>query len=450
MSEINKEYLDALRGDVEQKHDDALVERFEALHPADIAEAFDALNAEEVSYCFKLLDDKERAANVLVELDEDVREALMERLTNREIIEEVLAYIDSDDAADVVSELPESRAEEVIAQLNAEEQEELISLMSYPEGTAGALMATELVAVQVDWSVAQSVREMRQQAEDVDRVHSIYAINEAGQLKGLLSTRRLLFASSSARSTIADLYDDEDTHAVRVDAPDEEVVQIMKKYDLVALPVVDEHQRLLGRITIDDVVDLMEDEAEKDYQLASGISEDVESSDGVWAQTRARLPWLLIGLGGGLAGAYIIGAFRIESFPNLMLFVPLIAAMGGNVGVQSAAIVVQGLANQSISEDNIGHRLVKELSVALVNAAICAAVIMLASIALQYDSSLSLTVSLALFAVIVFAALFGTFIPLLLNRVNIDPALATGPFITTANDIIGLIIYFSIGLALLP
>lgn len=450
MSEINKEYLDALRGDIEQKHDDALVKRFDVLYPADIAEALNALNAEEVNYCFKLIEDKERAADVVVELEDDVREGLMERLTNREIIEEVLAHIDSDDAADLLSELPDSRAVEVIAQLNAEEQEELISLMSYPEGTAGALMATELVAVQVDWSVAQAVREMRQQAEEVDRVHNIYVINEAGQLKGRLSTRQMLFAASSARSTIADLYDGEETHAVKVDDPDVEVVQIMKKYDLVALPVVDENQRLLGRITIDDVVDLMEEEAEKAYQLASGISEDVESRDSVWAQTRARLPWLLIGLGGGLAGAYIIGVFRIESFPQLMLFVPLIAAMGGNVGVQSAAIVVQGLANQSISEDNIGHRLIKELSVALVNALICAATIMLASMALKYEINLSLTVSLALFCVIVFAALFGTSIPLLLNRLNIDPALATGPFITTANDIIGLIIYFAIGLALLP
>jgi len=449
VSDINKEYLFALRSDVEQKHDEALVQRFDSMHPADIAEVFNHLNAEEVGYSFKLIDDKERAADVLVELDEDVREMLMAQLTNREIVEEVLAYIESDDAADVVGELPEARAEEVLAQLKDEDQEELINLLSFSEGTAGALMGTELVAVQVNWSVAQAVREMRSQAEEVDRVHSIYVVNDAGQLKGRLSIRKLLFAASSARTSIEDLYDSEEIRSVKTSDPSEEVVQIMKKYDLVALPVVDEHRRLLGRITIDDVVDLMEEEAEKDYQLASGLSEDVESSDSVWAQTRARLPWLLIGLGGGLAGAYIIGAFDSEYFPTLALFIPLIAAMGGNVGVQSAAIVVQGLANQSIGEDNIGARLVKELSVALVNAVICAAVIMIASLALDYQVNISLTVSLALFAVIVFAALFGTFVPLILSRYKIDPALATGPFITTANDIIGLIIYFAIGMALL-
>ena len=230
-----------------------------------------------------------------------------------------------------------------------------------------------------------------------------------------------------------------------MDDPDELVVQVMKKYDLVALPVVDDHNRLLGRITIDDVVDLMEEEAEKDYQLASGLSDEVESDDSLWEMTRARLPWLLIGLFGGLAGAYVIGAFDIERFPSMALFIPLIAAMGGNVGVQSAAIVVQGLAGGRTPSARLAPRLLKELSVALLNGAICALVILGASLVLGYGWNLSVTVSLALIAVIVFAALFGTFVPLTLDRFKIDPALATGPFITTANDIIGLIIYFGIG-----
>lgn len=382
----------------------------------------------------------------MIELEDDVRETVLASLTNREIAEEVLENIESDDAADVVSELPEERAEEVIAQLDTEDREDLLTLLRYPEGTAGALMGTELIRVEMEWTVAQAIREMRKQAENVETFHSVYVVNAAGQILGRLSLKRLLLTASSTRSTIGDLFQEDDTRTVKVDDPDEKVVQLMKKYDLVALPVVDDHNRLLGRITIDDVVDLMEEEAEKDYQLASGLSDDVESDDSLWDLTRARLPWLLIGLFGGLAGAYVIGIFDIERFPSMALFIPLIAAMGGNVGVQSAAIVVQGLAaGKSPTDARLLPRLLKELSVALLNGSICALVILGASLTLGYGFNLSLTVSMSLIAVIVFAALFGTFVPLTLDKFKIDPALATGPFITTANDIIGLIIYFGIG-----
>ncbi len=371
------------------------------------------------------------------------------KLSNREIAEEVLEHIDSDDAADVVSELPEERAAEVIQQLDTEDREDLLSLLRYPEGSAGALMGTELIRVELDWTVSHAIREMRRQAEDVETVHSVYVVNASGQLLGRLSLKRLLLTATSARSTIGDLFEEDDTRTVKVTEPDEKVVQLMKKYNLVALPVVDDHNRLLGRITIDDVVDLMEEEAEKDYQLASGLSDEVESDDSLWDMTRARLPWLLIGLFGGLAGAYVIGVFDIERFPSMALFIPLIAAMGGNVGVQSAAIVVQGLAaGRNPTDARLMPRLLKEFSVALLNGAICSAIILGASLALGYGWNLSVTVSLALIAVIIFAALFGTFVPLTLDRFKIDPALATGPFITTANDIIGLIIYFGIGMVM--
>ena len=445
MEDITRDYLQALGEDIAQRRDDDLRARFEELHPADIAEVFDRLEEEQVHYLWKLIDVEERG-DVLVELEEDVRETLLASLTNEEIAEEVLENIDSDDAADVVGELSEERAEKVIAQLDTEDREDLLTLLRHPEGTAGALMGTELIRVEMDWTVTQAIREMRRQAEEVGTVHSVYVVNSAGQLLGRLSLKRLLLEASSTRSTIGDLFREDDTRTVKVDDPDELVVQVMKKYDLVALPVVDDHNRLLGRITIDDVVDLMEEEAEKDYQLASGLSDEVESDDSLWEMTRARLPWLLIGLFGGLAGAYVIGAFDIERFPSMALFIPLIAAMGGNVGVQSAAIVVQGLAGgRTPSDARLAPRLLKELSVALLNGAICALVILGASLVLGYGWNLSVTVSLALIAVIVFAALFGTFDPLTLDRFKIDPALATGPFITTANDIIGLIIYFGIG-----
>jgi magnesium transporter len=445
VEDITRDYLQALGEDIAERRDDELRARFEELHPADIAEVFDRLEDEQVQYLWKLIDIEERG-DVLVELEEDVRETLLATLTNEEIAEEVLENIDSDDAADVVGELPEERAEKVIAQLDTEDREDLLTLLRHPEGTAGALMGTELIRVEMDWTVTQAIREMRRQAEEVGTVHSVYVVNSAGQLLGRLSLKRLLLEASSTRSTIGDLFREDDTRTVKVDDPDELVVQIMKKYDLVALPVVDDHNRLLGRITIDDVLDLMEEEAEKDYQLASGLSDEVESDDSLWEMTRARLPWLLIGLFGGLAGAYVIGAFDIERFPSMALFIPLIAAMGGNVGVQSAAIVVQGLAGgRTPSDARLAPRLLKELSVALLNGAICALVILGASLVLGYGWNLSVTVSLALIAVIVFAALFGTFVPLTLDRFKIDPALATGPFITTANDIIGLIIYFGIG-----
>ena len=445
MEDITRDYLQALGEDIAERRDDDLRARFEDLHPADIAEVFDRLEDEQVQYLWKLIDVEERG-DVLIELEEDVRETLLATLTNEEIAEEVVENIDSDDAADVVGELSEERAEKVIAQLDTEDREDLLTLLRHPEGTAGALMGTELIRVEMDWTVTQAIREMRRQAEEVGTVHSVYVVNSAGQLLGRLSLKRLLLEASSTRSTIGDLFREDDTRTVKVDDPDELVVQVMKKYDLVALPVVDDHNRLLGRITIDDVVDLMEEEAEKDYQLASGLSDEVESDDSLWEMTRARLPWLLIGLFGGLAGAYVIGAFDIERFPSMALFIPLIAAMGGNVGVQSAAIVVQGLAGgRTPSDARLAPRLLKELSVALLNGAICALVILGASLVLGYGWNLSVTVSLALIAVIVFAALFGTFVPLTLDRFKIDPALATGPFITTANDIIGLIIYFGIG-----
>jgi magnesium transporter len=445
VEDITREYLQVLEEEITGRKDDLLRARFEVLHPADIAEVLDHLSDEQVKYLWKLILKEERG-DVLIELEEDVRETLLASLTNQEIAEEVLENIDSDDAADVVGELPDERAEEVIAQLDAEDREDLLTLLRCPEGTAGALMGTELIRVELDWTVAQAIREMRKQAENVETFHSVYVVNAAGQILGRLSLKRLLLTASSTRSTIGDLFQKDDTKTVKVDDPDEKVVQLMKKYDLVALPVVDDHNRLLGRITIDDVVDLMEEEAEKDYQLASGISDDVESDDALWDITRARLPWLLIGLFGGLAGAYVIGIFDIERFPSMALFIPLIAAMGGNVGVQSAAIVVQGLATgKSPTDSRLLPRLLKELSVALLNGAICSLVILGASLSLGYGLNLCLTVSMSLIAVIVFAALFGTFVPLTLDKLKIDPALATGPFITTANDIIGLIIYFGIG-----
>ena len=442
---LTKELLSEIREWIADGKDTTLHEVTRDVHPADIAELINELRREEAVYLYRILEE-EFAAEVMLELDDDVREKLLSSLTSREIAEELIENIDSDDAADVLSELSEEKQEEVIALLEDEEQaSDLIDLLTYEEGTAGALMGTEMVCVNRNWTVAQAIREMRKQADDLDHIYSIYVIDEKETLIGTLSVKTMIFASESMRTTIGELYKDIKVRSVLSSAPAEEVANIMKKYDLVALPVVNEQGILLGRITIDDIVDVIQEEADKDYQMASGISEDVESGDSVFALTRARLPWLLIGMMGGMVSANIIGVFDITENPQMAVFMPLIAAMGGNVGVQSAALVVKALANKSVLDETLGQKLFKELGVGLFNGLICSIIIFGVSMLFQIDYHLSLTASIALFCVIIFASFFGTWIPMTLNKFKIDPALATGPFVTTLNDIFGLIIYFSIG-----
>ena len=327
-----------------------------------------------------------------------------------------------------------------------EHASDISDLLCFAEDTAGGLMAKELIKVNKHWNTVQCLKEMRKQGGHVKNVYTIYVVDDDDKLLGLMSLRRLLLTE---RKTEVKNIMFTDIISVKATENNEDVANIMQKYDLVVLPVVDDLGRLLGRITVDDVMDVAKEEAEKDYQMASGISEDVESSDSVWELTRARLPWLLIGMLGGLLGAKVIGIFDLERNFELACFIPLIAAMGGNVGIQSAAIVVQGLSNDSLKMGSIFQQLIKELGLGLLNGIICSLIILVAAFGLGYSIGLSITVSISLLAVIVFAALFGTFIPLTLKKYNIDPALATGPFITTINDVLGLFIYFWIGQAIL-
>lgn len=448
MQHTDKAYLRDLRAAMEAGRDSELQALLAPLHPTDVAEVFDMIRTEEAEYLFRLLD-AETKSDVLIELEPDVREDLLSTLTAAEIAGEVLDGLDSDDAADVMADLPEEKAEEVIRLIEDDEQaSDIRDLLNYPEGTAGALMGKELVKVHRDWTVNRAIREIRRQAAELNHVYTIYVVDDEDRLTGRLSLKHLLLSASTTRTKIEELQDQDDIISIGASDDGEKAVGLMERYDLVALPVLDPEGRLVGRITIDDAVDVIIEESERDYQLASGISEDVESRDSVWTLTRARLPWLLIGLGGGIGGAYVIGAFELERNPGMALFIPLIAAMGGNVGVQSAAIVVQGLASSAISTGDVFSRLSKELGVGLINGIICSILILGSSMILGFGTPLSITVSLALLCVIVFAALFGTFVPLMLHRYKIDPALATGPFITTANDIIGLIIYFAVGSAI--
>lgn len=415
----------------------------EGIHAADLAEVLETFEQEERSLIFEKLS-PEMAADVLVEFDQDERIELIASYSSEEIAQELVGNMDSDDAADLLSELSDDLTREVLSQVEDVEQAKRIAqLLTHEEDTAGALMATELVKVSEDLTALRCVAAMRNQAENIDKVHAVYVVNDDEILVGTLSLKKLLTAKRT--DNISDLYRPIE-HSVLSTVPAEDVANMMQKYDLFILPVVNAAGELLGRITLDDVVDFIREEAERDYQLASGLTDEVESDDSVYEVTRARIPWLLIGLFGGLIVALIIGKNEedIKLVPALAFFMPLIAAMAGNVGVQSSAIVVQSLASHRKPE-NIGKKLIKELSVGLFNGLILSVVMYGAGLLLGYDQLITLTVSISLLTVIVFASLFGTFIPLMLNRFKIDAALATGPFITTANDVIGLIIYFQIG-----
>ncbi|MBK7083812.1 MAG: magnesium transporter [Flavobacteriales bacterium] len=444
--ELTRSLLERLQSDVEEGRDQDILAVLSELHPSDIGGTLDRLTLDEARYVIRLLE-PETAAEAVLELDEDVREKLLEGLTSREIAEKLIENFDSDDAADVMADLPEQKAKEVLYLLEDEEQaDDIEELLRHQEGTAGALMAKELISVRADSTVARAIVDMRQQAKEVEHVYTIYVVDKDDRFFGVLPLKDLLFSAESTRTLIKHICQT-DAVSVLVDTDVEEVVNQMKKYDVVVLPVVDTENRLVGRITFDDVMDVMQEEAEEDYQLASGISEDVDASDSPMVQVRARLPWLLIGLAGGILSSQIIGLYEEELRidPKMAFFMPLIAATAGNVGVQSSAIVVQGLASGALAHVNVFARLWKELRVALLSAVICGTLIFVVNLALRQSQALSYTVSIALFTVILTAAFFGTLIPLALDRLKVDPALATGPFVTTLNDIFGLLTYFTVG-----
>lgn len=441
--QLTREYIDNLQKIIEKKDEKEALLQMENLHPADIAEIYDELSIDEAKFLYLLLDG-EKAADVLIELEEDDREKFLKVLPSEVIARQFIDNMDSDDAADVIGELPEKMQEEVLAQLDElEHAGDIVDLLHYDEDTAGGLMAKELIKVNLNWSIMTCVKEMSKQAEEIDEVYYIYAVDDNNVLRGVLSLKRMLLAPTTTKiSAVLN----PDVISVKTDTDSEIVANIMDKYDLVALPVIDSLGRLVGRITIDDVVDVIREEAEKDYQMASGLTKDVEPSDNVWLLTRARLPWLLIGLLGGIFGAVVLGSYEHDLSRNaaVAFFIPLIAAMGGNVGVQSSSIVVQGLANKSIDLESTARKILKEFLVALLNGSICASLIFMYNLIFSDSFALTMAVSISLLIVIMIASTFGTFVPLALNKFKIDPAIATGPFITTMNDILGLFIYLAI------
>lgn len=442
--ELTREYIEELKEAVKNEDNITAQKMIVDLHPADIAEVFREISNEEAKFLYILLDG-EKAADVLIEMEEDDRESFIKILPGDLIAKKLIDKMDSDDAADIIGVLSEQKQEEILQSIGDVEQAgDIVDLLSYDEDSAGGLMAKELVKVNENWDMNKCMKEIRRQAEEIDELYYVYVVDNEDILKGTLSLKRLLVSRSNAK--IKNIYNEE-VISVRTDTKSEEVANIMNKYDLVSLPVVDTIGRLIGRITIDDVVDVIREEAEKDYQLISGITQDVEPTDNAFLLTRARLPWLLIGLLGGILGAQVISMFEdsLKIDPKIALFFPLIAAMGGNVGVQSSSIVVQGIAANIIDLTSTARKLFKEISVALINGVILSGLCLVYNIVFKSSFELTITVSAALLAVIIFASVFGTFVPLALNKLKIDPALATGPFITTINDVMGLLIYLGIG-----
>ena len=444
--ELTKEFINQIIHALEREDSEFIVKAIHPLHPADIAEVLEIIDLHKAQLLFRLLD-KTLAAEVLVEIEEDTREQFLTSFSSKEIADSI-KKMDSDDATDVIQDLPEELQEEVLNVLKDNNQSSDISmLMNYDENSAGGIMDLDFVSANWNWTVKNALQKLREQVENVDQIYTIYVVDSAKKFKGILSLKRFLYAKDD--TLIKDLFK-KDSISVLDTEPAESVALKMEKYDLVVIPVVDNKNNLLGRITIDDALDVIKEEAEKDYQLASGISEKVESSDSLFVISRARLPWLLIGMLGGILGAYVIGFFEEHLTENAVMasFIPLILAMGGNVGVQSSAIIVQSLANNTLNYESIFKRLLKELIVALFNGLICSVIALLFCWITRSDFDLALTIGVSLVAVFTYAGLFGTFVPLILNKYKIDPALATGPFITTTNDIIGLLIYFLIGMTL--
>lgn len=445
MKEYTPEYLEHIREVIHTQNIEIARKELEGLHPADIAELYQNLNLKEAEFLYDLLDE-DTAADVLMELDEDDRRKLLRDMPAEEIASHI-DHLDTDDAVDIIQELDEEDREEILSHIDDVEQAgDIIDLLKYDEDTAGGIMGKEMIVVNQEWSMPECIKQMRMQAEEIDELYNIYVVDGDNRLKGIFPLKTMITHPSVSKiKHVMEV----DPVSVKDDAPIEDVARDFEKYDLVAMPVVDSIGRLVGRITVDDVMDQVRESSERDYQLASGLSADVESDDSMFTQIKARMPWLLIGVFGGLAASWLLGLF--ENFnPILALFIPLICGTGGNVGIQSSAIIVQGLANGSLELKDSGKQIMKEMGVGLFNALIISIVVFAYAVIFHSTSiSVPISVALSVFSVVIFASIFGTFVPLTLERFNIDPALATGPFITITNDIVGVVIYMAISSALI-
>lgn len=442
--EIDEKYVNSVKEFIAHNDGENVRKIIWNMHPADIAELCEELDVDEARYIYQLLDN-EKAADVLSEMDDDERKKLLEELDPEIIAKRFVDNMDTDDAVDLIRDLDEDKQEEVLSHINDIEQAgDIVDLLKYDKNTAGGIMGTEMVIVNENWSMPECLKEMRMQAEQMDDIYYVYVVDDDERLLGTFPLKMMI--SSPSISKVKHVMQ-HDPVSVRVDTPLDEVVQAIEKYDLVAIPVVDSIGRLVGQITVDDVMDQVREHSERDYQLASGISQDIETDDSVVQQTRARMPWLLIGILGGIGNSMILGNFdsTFAAHPEMALFIPLVGGTGGNVGTQSSAIVVQGLANSSLESKDMLKHVGKEAVVAAINATIISMLVYIYNF-IVYGGTAPITysVSLSLFAVVMFASIFGTIVPMTFDKLKIDPAIATGPFITIISDIMGMLIYMVI------
>lgn len=440
MQDFTQEYLEKIKDIIQHQDADAARAELGHLHPADIAELYQNLELDEAEFLYGLLDE-ETAADVLVELDEDDQQKLLEGMPSEEIAKQI-EHLDSDDAVDIIQQLDEEDRDEVLAHIDDVEQAgDIIDLLKYDEDTAGGIMGTEMVVVNENMSMPECVKEMRQQAEEMDEIYYVYVVDNDYKLKGIFPLKKMITHPSVSKiKHVMEV----DPVSVKADTPIAEVALDFEKYDLVAMPVVDSIGRLVGRITVDDVMDQVREASERDYQLASGLSSDVDADDSIFSQFKARIPWLLIGIAAGILGSLILDGFQeeIKAVTALALFIPIVGGTGGNVGVQASAIVVQGLANGSLDIREFGSQLGKEFLIGLLNASILSLVVLVYNLIMLPDNlGVTISVAASLFTVIMFASILGSIVPLSLEKLHINPALATGPFIQITNDIFGLIIY---------
>lgn len=443
MKEYTDEYLEHIRKVIHGNDIDQARKELKELHPADIAELYQNLDLEEAEYLYKLLDE-DTAADVLMELDEDDRRKLLDAMPAEQIAKQI-DHLDTDDAVDLIQQLDEEDRDEILSHIDDVEQAgDIIDLLKYDEDTAGGLMGTEMIVVNENWSMPECIKQMRMQAEDMDEIYYVYVVDDDHKLRGVLPLKKLITHPSVSK--IKHVMET-DPVSVKVDTPIDDVTLDFEKYDLVAMPVVDSIGRLLGRITVDDVMDQVRESTERDYQLASGLSSDVDADDSIFAQTKARIPWLLIGIASGILASLILGTFeaKLEAVTALALFIPIIGGTGGNVGVQASAIVVQSLANGTLEIKEFSRQLGKEVLIGLMNATIISSVVLVYNlITLPDEFAVTISVAVSLFIVVMFATILGTVVPLTLEKLHINPALATGPFIQISNDIVGLVIYVQV------
>lgn len=438
---MEKEFLDNIIEIIENQDAVKLKIILDDMHPADIAELCDMLNVDDARLIYHQLDN-ETAADVLVEMDEDNRKRLLDELPSEVIAKKFIDNMETDDAVDIIQDLDEEKQEEVLAHIDDIEQaSDIVDLMQYDEDSAGGLMATEMVVVNENMSMPECLQEMRKQAEDLDDIYNVYVVDDDGRLKGVFPLKKMITNPSVSKVKYVM---DEDLISTRVETPIDEVVQLIEKYNLVSVPVIDSIGRLQGQITVDDVIDELREQQEHDYQMASGLTGYVEPADSVFRQMWSRVPWLLIGIFGGILNSKLLEHFEssFAAFTSLLFFIPLIGGTGGNVGTQSSALVVQGLANGSLNTSNILRQVFKESAVALMNAIALSLLVFVYNVfAFGLADPVTYAVPITMFIIVIVATLWGTLLPLLFEKINIDPAIATGPFVQIGNDLLGMNIY---------